>query len=238
MSPRIPNDARRSTHPGFPECRGIVFDLDGTLIDSYEAIAESLNAAMQEMDHAPLPVGTVRGMVGRGLETLIEAALRDAGDPDPEGRVAEGVRRFRARYDRICVARTSLLPGVEATLAELSRRGYRMSVATNKPSYFARRLLEALGVARHLRAVLGPDLVASPKPDPEMVHAAIAAMDLKAAEAVYVGDMEIDVQTARAAGLAVIVMPTGSSGIEALEASDADVVVADFTALLDLLPGA
>jgi phosphoglycolate phosphatase len=135
------------------------------------------------------------------------------------------------------VARTTLLPGVAETLPALRRRGYSLAVATNKPSYFARRILDALAVGGHLEAVLGPDLVAHPKPHPEMIHRALAAMGLTPRQAVYVGDMEIDVETARAAGLPVIVMPTGSSARESLLASGADACVASFAALLKLLPG-
>ena len=225
--------------PDLSGIRGIVFDLDGTLIDSYEAIAQSLNHALAGLGRPALPVERIRTMVGRGLETLIAEALGDGQAPvaatDPA--VAEGVRLFRARYDAICVGKTTLLPGVLPTLSELHARGYRMSVATNKPSYFARRLLEALGVGGCLDVVMGPDLVERPKPDPQMVLAALDAMQVARDEALYVGDMEIDVETARAAGLRVIVMPTGSRSLPDLQAAGADLVVAGFDALRGLLPG-
>ncbi|HEY3176544.1 MAG TPA: HAD-IA family hydrolase [Candidatus Polarisedimenticolia bacterium] len=217
--------------------RGIVFDLDGTLIDSYEAIAESLNEAMSRLGRSPLPLERVRKMVGRGLETLMARALgvdEEAG----AGLIAEGVAAFRRRYDEICVDKTRMLPGVAPTLTTLRQRGYRMSVATNKPSYFATRLLDALGVGQCFDVVLGPDLVARQKPHPEMVLAALAAMHLTPSEAVYVGDMEIDVETARAAGVRVVVLPTGSSDLASLRAAGADFVLASFPALLDLLPSA
>ena len=223
--------------PDFTSCRGIVFDLDGTLIDSYAAIGESLDCALTGLGFASMPPEMVRSMVGRGLESLIERALTQAGAPDPAGLTAEGVRRFRVRYDAICVARTTLLPGVAETLPALRRRGYALAVATNKPSYFARRILDALAMGEHLETVLGPDIVENPKPHPEMIHRALAIMGLTPSQAVYVGDMEIDVETARASGLPVIVMPTGSCGMEQLQASGADAVVASFAALLDVLPG-
>jgi phosphoglycolate phosphatase len=217
--------------------RGIVFDLDGTLIDSYEAITASLNEAMAQLGRAPQPLDRVRLMVGRGLETLMARALgvdAEAGVP----LIAEGVSVFRRHYDRICVDRTRLLPDVGETLRALRARGYRMAVATNKPSYFARRLLDALGVGAHLDAVLGPDLVSHHKPHPEMVLAALGAMGLAPSEAVYVGDMEIDVETARAAGMRVVVLPTGSCDLASLRGAGADLVIESFSTLLDLLPGA
>jgi len=216
--------------------RGIVFDLDGTLIDSYEAIAESLNKALVELGRAPLEVSRVRAMVGRGLETLIERALGvDAGCESET--VARAVTLFRRHYDQICVGRTRLLPEVSETLGVLRVRGYRMSVATNKPSHFARRLLDALGVGERFDIVMGPELVSHHKPHPEMVLAALRAMRVAPREAVYVGDMKVDVQTARAAGMPVVVLPTGSSDLEELERSGADLILTSFSALLDLLPG-
>jgi 2-phosphoglycolate phosphatase len=220
-----------SPRPDLARVRGIVFDLDGTLIDSYEAIAESLNHALASAGMAPLPAATIRGMVGLGLESLIARAMG-------EERVAEGVRAFRAHYDGICVAKTSLLPEVRETLEALHGRGYRMAVATNKPSYFAWRLLESLRVRRYLAAVLGPDVVQNRKPHPEMVLKAIERMGLSPAESVCVGDMEVDVETARAAGVPVVVLPTGSRSAEDLGRASPDLLLASFRDLLDVLPGA
>ncbi len=214
----------------YDHIRGVVFDLDGTLIDSYEAITESLNAALVAEGLDPLGVEQVRGMVGLGLETLIARAMGEA-------RVESGVRRFRERYDRICLARTSLLPEVAETLDALHRRGYRMAVASNKPSHFGWRLLEGLHVRRYLDTVLGPDVVSNKKPHPEMLQRAMQAMRVGSAETLYVGDMEIDVETARAAGVPVIVVPTGSRTLEDLERAGADGIITSFKDLLGLLPG-
>src|SRR5262249_12610026 len=123
---------------------GIVFDLDGTLIDSYDAIAASLNHALETLGRPTFPIDEVRTMVGRGLEVLVARALGEA-TATPE-LIEQAVRLFRRHYDAVCVERTRLLPDVAKTIGALARRGYRMSVATNKPSYFARRLLDALSI--------------------------------------------------------------------------------------------
>jgi phosphoglycolate phosphatase len=112
-----------------------------------------------------------------------------------------------------------------------------MSVATNKPSYFAWRLLEGLLVRRYLTTVLGPDLVQNRKPHPEMVIKAMAKMTVAARETLYVGDMEIDVETARRAGIPVAVVPTGSRTEEALRQTGADLLLGSFRDLLEYLPG-
>lgn len=214
----------------FSKIRGIVFDLDGTLIDSYEAITESLNHAMARAGLAALPEARVKEMVGMGLETLIARAMGEA-------RVEAGVRDFRARYAEICEARTRLLPGVGSTVETLRSRGYAMSVATNKPAYFATRLLEALGVASCFLVVLGPDMVENKKPHPEMVHRAMERMGTDAASTLYVGDMEIDIQTARAAGVSAVVLPTGSRTETELSSHRPDLLLRSFENLLELLPG-
>ncbi|HEY6066668.1 MAG TPA: HAD hydrolase-like protein, partial [Thermoanaerobaculia bacterium] len=104
----------------------LVFDLDGTLIDGYDGITDALGFAMERLGHSPLPPDQVRGMVGEGLERLIEKAV---------GRqlVAEGVRLFRERYAEVAETKTSLMPDVPAVLAALAAAGHPMAVASNKP---------------------------------------------------------------------------------------------------------
>src|SRR4029453_16629145 len=121
----------------------LVFDLDGTLIDGYEAIADALAFAMGRLGEAPLPLPRVRRMVGHGLESLLEEAVG-------KDRAAEGVRLFRERYPEIAVEKSHLMPGVAETLDVLGSRGHRMALASNKPARFSRMILEAKGVAAHL----------------------------------------------------------------------------------------
>ena len=189
--------------------RGIVFDLDGTLIDSYPAITESLNEARAAFSLPPLDAGLVRRRVGRGLETLVAELVG-------EQHVAEGARIFRDHYERVFPPLTVALPEVAETLAGLHGRGFRMSVASNKPARLGRAILEALGLLPYLNEVQGPDLAGTTKPDPAMVSACLEAMDVGVDEAVYVGDMVLDVETAARAGLAVLLVPGGSSEISDL----------------------
>ena len=192
--------------------RGIVFDLDGTLVDSYGAIAESLNEARAAFALAPLPEDEVRRRVGHGLEALVSELV---------GRqhVAEGVRIFREHYARVFRDRTFALPGVADTIGKLRLRGYRLAVASNKPARFGRAILESLGLLGHLDDVQGPDSAGATKPNPEMLRRSLGALGLDPTAGVYVGDMVLDVTTAARAGLPVILVPGGSSGREALEAT-------------------
>jgi phosphoglycolate phosphatase len=209
--------------------RGIIFDFDGTLIDSYEAITESLNSVRSAFSLAALPVDEVKEMVGHGLEHLIEKAV------GPQ-RVADGVKLFRQTYAELCQRKTTILPHVKETLENLDQRGYRMAIASNKPSYFARDILKALEMEHLFAEVLGPNDVDRPKPDPEMLEIIMMRLGLAPDEVVYVGDMLVDIQVAQRAGVAVYAIPTGSATREALLAGRPDRILHRFTDLLTVLP--
>lgn len=191
--------------------RGIVFDLDGTLVDSYGPITTSLNHARQAFGLPALELSFVRSRVGRGLETLVSELVT-------EHDVERGVRLFRECYAEVHASGTRALPGVARTLTALRRHGYRLSVASNKPARFSRPILEACALAG-FDAVCGPDVVGTTKPDPRMILACLAAMGLPASAALYVGDMLLDVASAAAAGVPVVLVAGGSSPLEALRAT-------------------
>ncbi len=205
--------------------RAVVFDLDGTLIDGYDAIHEALAFALGRLGLPDPGRERVREMVGHGLESLL---VRAAG-PD---RAEEGVRLFREYYPEVAVAGSRLLPGVESALALLSAEGYALAVASNKPARFSRLILEAKGVAGRFAAIVGPDAAHPPKPDPAMLRSLLSRTRAAAAETVCVGDMEVDVEFARAGGCRAVVLPTGSRTAEYLRAAGADAMIAS----LDELP--
>ena len=208
--------------------RCILFDLDGTLVDSYDAIAESLNAARSAFGLSSYTRQEVIKMVGHGLENLMEKAL----GPD---RVAEGVGIFREHYREISLPGTRLLAGVEATLETLRDRGYALAVITNKPATFSRKILDHLGVGHLFPVLYGPDL-APPKPDPEMVSRSLSDLGFSPDEAVLVGDMRVDLDTARNAGIPFYAVATGSDSREDLAAAGPDRLLDRFEDLLSLFP--
>lgn len=192
--------------------RGLVFDLDGTLIDSYAAIAASLNHARKHFSQDALSEDFVRRKVGRGLEQLVvELIGAEARD--------EGVRLFRSHYAATYADSTFPLPDAAATLRRLRERGFRISVASNKPARFGRAILDEFGMLDLLDGVEGPDTAGSVKPEPVMVRNCLDAMGLDEHSAAYVGDMVLDVETAARAGLPVILVPGGSSTEEELRAT-------------------
>jgi phosphoglycolate phosphatase len=192
--------------------RALIFDLDGTLVDSYEAIAVSLNRAREAFGQTHLDTASIRRAVGRGLESLVADLV------GPE-HVEEGVRLFRERYAQVFLTGTRALPGAVDTLRELRARGYRLSVASNKPARFGRPILREAGLLPFVDHVQGPDLSGTTKPEPEMLRNCMEAMGSDVQETVYVGDMVLDVESAARAGLPVILVCGGSSSVEELRST-------------------
>jgi 2-phosphoglycolate phosphatase len=208
--------------------RAVIFDLDGTLVDAYAAIHESIGVVLEAFGRPPITRDETRRMVGHGLEVLVAKAVG-------EENVAEGVRLFRERYERVGLESTRLLPGAELVTRRLFEKGIRLAIASNKPARFTRPLLEAFGLSSRFGFVAGPDDGFPPKPAPHMVFMALATLSVPALEAVFVGDMPIDVATARAAQLSIIALPSGSATRIELEACSPDAIVENLEELLPLL---
>ncbi len=205
--------------------RAAVFDLDGTLLDSYVGIHDALSTVLEHFDRPPVTLEEARRLVGHGLEALVAKVL-------PEELRVEGAERFRFRYKVNAPKLTRLMPDAELVVSELWRRGVRLSIASNKPAVFSRQLLAGFGLEELFAFVGGPDLGFPEKPDPGMVLAALGAMGAAPSETLFVGDMTVDVETARRAGLPVAVVPLGSSTREELEALRPDHL---FPTLADVL---
>ena len=208
----------------------LAFDLDGTLIDGFDAIGDALGFAMESFGEEPLPLPRVREMVGHGLEVLVEEAIG-------KERVAEGVRLFRERYAQVAVAKTRLMPDVPEVLEILAARGHAMAVASNKPARFSRLILEACGVARYFLAIAGPDAGTPAKPDPAMLRELMSVAGTDPAETVVVGDTEVDFELGRAAGCRVVLVPGGSRPLEELRKIPADALLSRFAELPGWLAG-
>jgi len=206
----------------------IIFDLDGTLVDSYPAILESLNHVLKIFDKNSVDLETVKKLVGKGLENLITQAL------GPENLIA-GVKAFRASYDETHRHGTFLLPGVLSTLEELHQNRVKMSVASNKPSDYSKNILEHLHINHFFVDCYGPDRGVPPKPDPAMLKTLIRLMESSTKETLYVGDMVLDVQTARNAGVRVALIPTGGGSPEELRSAQPDFMLSSFSDLLKLV---
>jgi phosphoglycolate phosphatase len=205
----------------------IIFDLDGTLVDSYRAITEALNFARREHDLEALEESTVRAAVGHGLEQLIAEWIG-------EDRIETGVQAFRQRYAEVFSTLTFALPGVETALEALHQRCTPMAVASNKPARFSKQIIEQLGWSSYFVTVEGPDTVGATKPNPAMLRRCLTLLGRGTDGAIYVGDMELDVESAHRAQLPCLLVATGSAELATLEGTD-QLVLPNLSTLMQTL---
>jgi phosphoglycolate phosphatase len=177
--------------------RLIVFDLDGTLIDSRRDLADSANALLATFDAPPLPDAAVIAMVGEGARTLVSRVLDAAGVVTD---VDRALARFLALYDERLTHHTHLYPAAAETIAALGAGGVALSVLTNKPLAPTRRLLEHFALASRFDQVIGGDGPLGRKPDPAGLHALMQHAGTTGDETLMIGDSWVDIETARRAG--------------------------------------
>jgi phosphoglycolate phosphatase len=204
--------------------RAVIFDFDGTLIDSYQAITGSVNHVRAAYNLPPLDEPEVRRSVGRGPAYLLQHTV-------PGGNLDKDLARYRAHHPSVLRSGTRLLPGVAETLSVLKTAGLYLAVCSNKPRDFTRELLRYLGLAPWIPVVVGPEDAPRIKPAPDMLLVALKQLNVGPAEALYVGDMVVDIQTARAAGVSVWVIPTGSDERATLQAANPDRILQNFAEL-------
>ncbi len=211
----------------------IVFDLDGTLVDTAPDLCAALNHALVSAGGAPLALEAVRHMVGAGARALIERGIAAHG-----GRLArldreEMLAAFLRYYEAHIADRSRPFPGAGALLERLGAAGLSLGVCTNKPQALALALLDALDLRRHFAAVVGADAAPEKKPHPAHLRAVFERLGGDG-PAVMIGDSETDVAAARAFGIPVIAVDYGYSAIPPSELG-ADALIADLAALEPLL---
>ena len=208
----------------------VVFDLDGTLVDSQRDLANAANALVLERGGLALEDDAVAGMVGEGAGVLVRRVLTAAGlDPEMPG----SLPRFLELYDACLVEHTRPYDGMADLLRDLSAR-VPLAVLTNKPQAATHRLLEALGLARYFRSVIGGDTPLGRKPDPAGFLRLCEEARVLPRSAVLVGDSAVDLATARTAGAQIILVRYGF-GFRFETAELRDVPVADSVSSLAAL---
>jgi phosphoglycolate phosphatase len=189
----------------------VVFDLDGTLIDTAPDLIETLNVVFTRDGLPPVDYAAARNMIGGGAYRMIESALRFEGRVLADGVVDRMFADFIAYYAAHIADRSQPFPGLDAALDRLAERGCRFAVCTNKLEGLSRLLLEALGLTRRFAAICGQDTFGMQKPDPEILRRTIQAAGGTLQRAVMVGDSGIDIATARAAGVPIVAADFGYS---------------------------
>ena len=215
--------------PNFSAIRALIFDLDGTLIDSKRDLIRSVNAMLAEMGRETLHEDTISGYIGHGAPQLVGRAL---GNGVSEAERERGLKFFLGYYEEHKMDSTCAYPGVAEALEQLS--GFSMAILTNKPVRVSVRILEGLGLAKHFRAVYGGNSFETKKPDPLGARRILGEFGVSPEEAMLIGDSEVDVQTARNAGILAAAVNYGF-GTHDRAAYPADVYLDRLTELAALL---
>jgi phosphoglycolate phosphatase len=205
--------------------RAIIFDLDGTLVDAYPGIHQSLNESLRALNLPEVDLYTVKRRVGRGVRNLIQQSV-------PPTLVERGIELFRASYDKTHLSGTFLLPDVKETLTELHSRNIGMSVASNKPAEFTRNILRHFQIDSYFSMCAGPEGEIKTKPHPSMLLHLMESMKVSPYETIYVGDMTLDAETARNAGVRLALIPSGGHELEELRQENPDYLLERFSDLL------
>jgi phosphoglycolate phosphatase len=209
--------------------RALIFDLDGTLIDSKQDLIHSVNAMLRELGRQELAEETISGYIGHGAPRLVARALGN-GSTDEERQRA--LQFFLSYYELHKMDTTCAYPGVAETLEKLA--SIPMAVLTNKPVRISVRILDEMGLAKYFRAVYGGNSFETKKPDPLGAKTILRELRAEPGEALLVGDSEVDVQTARNAGMLAAAVNYGF-GVHDRGAYPADIYLDRFGELATLL---
>jgi len=197
--------------------KAILFDLDGTLVDTAPDLAAATDFALQQVGRPVIGLAAVRQMVGDGARALIEKGLNVSGGIPSPDLLETAVGHFYDYYAVHLADTSRLFPGVVTCLAQLAEQGYAMAVCTNKPEGFSRTLLEQLGLTGFFGAIVGGDTLAVRKPNPGHIHGTLEQLGGRFSWAAMVGDSANDINAAKAAGLPSVVVSFGYTRIPAAD---------------------
>ncbi|MEI8170398.1 MAG: HAD-IA family hydrolase [Rhodoferax sp.] len=216
----------------------VMFDLDGTLIETAPEICDAVNDTMRHFDLPEVTQTQVSDWIGHGTRELLVQALASSLETNVESvrssdSFAEIAAEFDKHYQSRCGTRSHLYPQVRETLVALRERGVKLAVVTNKEGRFTETVLNFHEMRPLLDFVVSGDSLPTKKPDPAGIEACLTLFDMPRNRALFVGDSSIDVATARNAGVAVWALPYGYNMGQPIEACAPDRVIADCSALLN-----
>ena len=218
-----------------PDPAAVVWDLDGTLVDSAADLAKALNALLYEHGQHSHSVANVRTMIGHGVAKLIERGFRGAGAPSDEARRDAMVPRFMELYTACATDTTQLVPHAREALEFFYHGGVKQGLCTNKPFSVTRQIVSALDISGYFSSIVGGDSTAARKPHPLPLQTCLEELETRPEDAVMIGDSGADVGSARAAGVRVILVPDGYTG-ESADSLGADFVVGSLADLPGSMP--
>ncbi len=204
MGELFENSGDRCGWPG-----AMLFDLDGTLIDSAPDIAAAVNELLEKENLPPQTLDAVRAMIGNGVVKLVERAFAASGIVLDSNGLDRKVAVMMEIYARHLTNQTIVLPGALEMIAAYAKARVKVGVVSNKPHAFTAEILDHYGFSPHLSAIQGADPTLRTKPHPDMLFAALKAMDMPLSRALFVGDSSTDSAAAKAAGIPVVIVRSG-----------------------------
>lgn len=188
----------------------IIFDIDGTIVDAYTAIEKSLNFTLKKLDYPKVGMPAVRKAVGHGDRNFMERFV-DKKD------VTESLRIYRPHHEKSLLRYSKVIPGTRKLLQGLKRKGYKLAIASNRPPKFSKILLKHLGLLKYFDIVACAKDRTEIKPKPFLIPKILKKLKVRRNEALYIGDMTVDVHAGRNAGVKVIAVLGGSSSASELK---------------------
>ena len=205
---------------------GVLFDLDGTLLDTIEDLAEGANRMLAEIGRPLRSQAEIHGFVGKGIPSLVRRCLTE-GSSASEEEIEIAVAVFHRHYAEVNGKSTRIYPGVVESLAALAAQGMRLACVTNKAAAFTEPLLERMGLTRWFDAVVSGDTLAVKKPDPAVIHYTCSLLGLPADAVLMIGDSENDALAARLAGAPVLLLTYGYSEGRPVDTIECDGLLSD-----------
>ena len=210
--------------------RLVIFDLDGTLVNAYRAVASSINHTLRKMGLLPRSYTQIRRSVGFGDKHLLKGFVG-------EKRAEQAIRIYRAHHGKALSEKggVTFLPGAKALLPYLRRQGIVLAIATNRPARFTAIILKTLGMKGFFDSVLCADKAPRPKPYPDMLHIIKERYRFPTKEVLFVGDMDIDINTGRRARVRTVAVATGSCTHQELKTLQPYRVIAKIAELKNII---
>lgn len=209
----------------------VIFDLDGTLIDSSRDIAWSANRTLESLGYGAMDPAVIKEHIGWGVRPLLERLM----PAEPPEKISEARLTFLQFYSTHLVDETNLYPGAIETIEHLRAAGKKLALVTNKPIGLTEGILKELGIAKYFLMVLGGDSLQNKKPHPEPIELVIRSLEVRPALSVVVGDSPVDCEAGKGAGARTIGAAYGFRGRAELEGAGCDVIIDKITELKDII---
>jgi len=211
-----------------PNIKLIIFDLDGTLVDAYAAINSSFNYVMRQLGLKPRSARLIRRAVGWGDANLLKPYIG-------KHNLNLAISLYRRHHQRSLLKQSRLYPRARLLLRQLKTKGYKLAVASNRPTRFSLILLKHLGIIDFFDYILCADKLKRGKPAPEILNKIIRRFALKKSQVLYAGDMVLDAQAGRRAHVLTVIVTTGSSSLSEIKKEHPFKVISEISKLRDVI---